>query len=97
MRVIKMRIKMVIVLIVLVQATNLTPMVGNLLKVAANQMADNNLLKVAVVNLKVEVDNLMADSLMVVVNNHLKVANKNHLVADNLVIHLQRIHKVALK
>jgi hypothetical protein len=67
---IKMRIKMVIVLIVLVQATNLTPMVGNLLK---------------------------ADNPKVVADNVLKVANKNHLVADNLVIHLQRIHKVALK
>jgi hypothetical protein len=65
-----MRIKMVIVLIVLVQATNLTPMVGNLLK---------------------------ADNPKVVADNVLKVANKNHLVADNLVIHLQRIHKVALK
>jgi hypothetical protein len=61
---------MVIVLIVLVQATNLTPMVGNLLK---------------------------ADNPKVVADNVLKVANKNHLVADNLVIHLQRIHKVALK
>ena len=74
-------LRVAIALIVLVQATNLTPMVGNLLKVAAD-----NLLKVVVGNL-----------LKVVADNALKVANKNHLVADNLVIHLQRIHKVASK
>jgi hypothetical protein len=90
MRVIKMRIKMVIVLIVLVQATNLTPMVGNLLNGENhNPMVEDNIM---------EVSNLLkADNPKVVADNVLKVANKNHLVADNLVIHLQRIHKVALK
>ena len=63
MRVIKMRIKMVIVLIVLVQATILTPMVGNLLKVVADNLLDgmdSNLLKVVNNHLKVASKNLLA-------------------------------------
>jgi hypothetical protein len=51
---------------------------------------DSNLLKVAVVNLKV--DNL---NLMVAVNNHLKVASRNLLAVDDLITLHLRILKLA--
>jgi hypothetical protein len=92
-------LRVAIVLTVLVQKS-LNPMV-----VADNLLdgMDNNLLKASVVNLKVEVDNLMADSLMVVdnlnlmvaVNNHLKVASKNLLAVDDLITLHLRILKLA--
>jgi hypothetical protein len=86
---IKMRLKMAIVLTVLVQEIlNLMVVVVNLL-----DGMDNNLLKVG--NLKV--DNLMADNLKVALNNHLKVANKNLLVVDDLIILHLRILKLALR
>jgi hypothetical protein len=92
MHAMEVRMQMVIVLIVLVQTTILTPMVGDLL----NGM-DSNLLKVVADNLKVEVDNLMADSLMVAVNNHLKVVSKNLLAMDDLITLHLRILKLALR
>jgi hypothetical protein len=56
---------------------------------------DSNLLKVAVVNLKV--DNLKVDNLnlMVAVNNHLKVASRNLLAVDDLITLHLRILKLA--
>jgi hypothetical protein len=83
---ITMRLKMAIVLYVLVQE------ILNLMVVAVNLLdgMDSNLLKVAVVNLKV--DNL---NLMVAVNNHLKVASKNLLAVDDLITLHLRILKLA--
>jgi hypothetical protein len=88
---IKMRLKMAIVLTVLVQE------ILNLMVVAVNLLdgMDSNLLKVAVVNLKV--DNLKVDNLnlMVAVNNHLKVASRNLLAVDDLITLHLRILKLA--
>ena len=84
-------LRVAIVLIVLVQES-LNPMA-----VAVNLLdgMDNNLLKAAVVNLKV--DNLVVDNLnlMVAVNNHLKVASKNLLAVDDLITLHLRILKLA--
>jgi hypothetical protein len=61
---------------------------------------DNNLLKVAVVNLRVEEDNLnlmVVDNLnlMVAVSNLLKVASRNLLAVDDLITLHLRILKLA--
>ena len=101
MHAMEMPLRVVIVLTVLVQEI-LNPMA-----VADNLLdgMDNNLLKVAEVNLKVEEDNLnlMVDNLMVVdnlnlmvaVSNLLKVASRNLLAVDDLITLHLRILKLA--
>jgi hypothetical protein len=101
MHVMEVPLRVAIVLTVLVQES-LNPMA-----VADNLLdgMDNNLLKVAVVNLKVDnnllkvinlkVDNLMVDNLKVALNNHLKVASKNLLAVDDLITLHLRILKLA--
>ena len=82
------------VLLVHDQVTNLIPMVGNLLKVAADNLLkvveDNNLLKVAEGNNLLKVVNLTAVSLKV---DSLK-ADSNLLVDHNLITLLRKIQEV---